>query len=169
MLNPITHTIAYTAEGILECGIALNDDSFIQKATKTMNSILGKFEADGCIKGTYDENWDSQDSYSCLTGDAQIALIWLKLFELTKNMTYKVNAVKLINFLKTTQNVHLSGKLLKTGGIKGSQPIYGQYEWMSYPSWATKFFIDSLLMLENMKELEKNKHSCECLSPNSQK
>ena len=81
--HPITHVIGYTAEGILECGLKLNNDNFVQTATRTLDSLLRKFNSDGWLKGTYDERWGSNDNYSCLTGDAQIAALWLRLFELT--------------------------------------------------------------------------------------
>ena len=150
MLNPLTHTIAYTAEGILECGIRLDDSNFIQTASLTMKNLLKVFQAKGHLNGTYNENWESNDDFSCLTGDAQIALIWLRLFKLTGDSEYKDAAVKLNNFLKTTQTVRKSSNVL-SGGIKGSQPIYGKYEWLGYPSWASKFFIDSLLLEENIR------------------
>ena len=30
------------------------------------------------------------------------------------------------------------------GGIKGSQPVWGRYAPMSFPNWATKFFVDAM-------------------------
>jgi hypothetical protein len=32
------------------------------------------------------------------------------------------------------------------GAIKGSQPIWGGYATLSYPNWATKFFVDSVML-----------------------
>ena len=32
------------------------------------------------------------------------------------------------------------------GAVKGSQPIWGRYAPLSYPNWATKFFIDAMLL-----------------------
>ncbi len=33
------------------------------------------------------------------------------------------------------------------GGIAGSFPIYGAYERLKYPNWASKFFIDAILAI----------------------
>ena len=30
------------------------------------------------------------------------------------------------------------------GAIKGSQPVWGRYAPMSFPNWATKFFVDAM-------------------------
>jgi uncharacterized protein YyaL (SSP411 family) len=150
MTYPTTHVIGYTAEGILECGIMLEDSSLIQTATKTMNSLLKKLSSDGWIRGTYDENWESNDNYSCLTGDAQIALIWLRLFELTKDKRYYESALQLIDYVKATQYLHHMNKGVE-GGIKGSQPIYGEYNPNRFLNWAAKFFADSLLKAASMR------------------
>jgi hypothetical protein len=37
------------------------------------------------------------------------------------------------------------------GAIAGSYPIYGRYERLKYPNWATKFFVDALLMLAEVQ------------------
>jgi hypothetical protein len=149
MSTPSTHFIAYAAEGILECGLKLKNREFIGAATRTMNALLTKLLADGYLKGTYDKNWESIDNYSCLTGDAQIALIWLKLFELSKNKVYYDGAIRLSNFLKSTQYLCHWNEGVK-GGIKGSQPIYGDYNPNRYINWAAKFFVDLQLKIASL-------------------
>ena len=150
MLHPNTHVIGYTVEGILECGILLNNENFIRTATKTLRSLLNKFMSDRWIKSTYNECWESNDNYSCLTGNAQISALWFRLFELTNEQKYYDGAVKLINYIKSTQYLNSFHKGIQ-GGIKGSQPIYGDYNPYRYLNWAAKFFIDSLLRQETLK------------------
>jgi uncharacterized protein YyaL (SSP411 family) len=145
MPHPNSHVIAYTAEGILKCGIMLDNNNFIRTATKTMSNLLRKFNTEGRIRGTYNKKWESADKYSCLTGDAQIAAIWLNLFELTEDRAYYLAADMLSHYIKPTQFLKHSNKGIE-GGIKGSQPIYGDYNPNSFPSWAAKFFIDLLLL-----------------------
>ena len=147
MPRPITHVIAYTVEGVLECGSLLDNDVFVKSAAKTLNALLKKFEVDGWLRGTYDQNWDSSDNYSCLTGDSQIALLWLRLFELTGNQAYFDAAVKVNNYVKSTQYLHHKCGGIQ-GGIKGSHPIYGDYNPYRFLNWAAKFFIDSLIKQE---------------------
>ena len=35
---------------------------------------------------------------------------------------------------------------MKSGGVPGSSPYYGRYMAFRQPNWATKFFIDALLL-----------------------
>jgi hypothetical protein len=149
MSHPCTHFIAYAAEGILECGVKLNNDRFVREAAITMDALLEKFKTDGWIRGSYDENWDSNDNYSCLTGDAQIALNWLRLFEYSKDQTYFDEAVRVNSYLKSTQCLHHWHKGVE-GGIKGSHPVYGSYNHHRYLSWAAKFFVDLQLKFASL-------------------
>ncbi|MCZ2845268.1 MAG: terpene cyclase/mutase family protein [Candidatus Bathyarchaeota archaeon] len=143
--NPFTHTIAYTVRGILESAILLRNKNYLNSALKTADALLNLFNTHGFLAGSYNERWGSRDTYSCLTGDAQTSIIWLKIFEITKNMKYLVSARKMNRYLKTTQNLNSRDKAIN-GGIKGSQPVYGKYFQFSFPNWSAKFFIDALLL-----------------------
>lgn len=154
---PFTHTIAYTIEGFLFSGILLKDDRWIRIAQKCADRILEYFERENFIPGTFDENWQSNDKYSCLTGDAQISVVWLNLFKLTRDGRYLESARKINAFLKGTQDIKTSNKNIK-GAIKGSFPLYGDlwqgrgYCRMTYLNWATKFFIDALLLEQELSK-----------------
>jgi hypothetical protein len=50
----------------------------------------------------------------------------------------------------STQNITTSDLDVR-GGIKGSHPVWGRYAFMSFPNWATKFFVDAMWL---RKELE---------------
>jgi hypothetical protein len=50
----------------------------------------------------------------------------------------------------STQNIATSDLDVR-GGIKGSHPVWGRYAFMSFPNWATKFFVDAMWL---RKELE---------------
>ena len=36
------------------------------------------------------------------------------------------------------------------GAISGSYPIWGEYQRLAFPNWATKFFVDALLLEETL-------------------
>jgi hypothetical protein len=123
----------------------LSAKNYLDSALKTTDVLLNLFNTHGFLAGSYNKHWGSRDTYSCLAGDAQTSIIWLKIFEITKNMKYLLSARKMNQYLKTTQNLNSRGKAIN-GGIKGSQPVYGKYFSFSFPNWATKFFIDALLL-----------------------
>jgi uncharacterized protein YyaL (SSP411 family) len=144
---PILHTIAYAARGLLEAGRILERPEYTQAATRTADALLDKLRDDGFLSGKFDQDWASPVRWSCLTGNAQTAIIWLKLYQLTGNDSYLRAAQKANLFLKKTQNVEAKNQGVR-GGIKGSHPIHGGYMPYSYPNWATKFFLDALILEE---------------------
>jgi hypothetical protein len=144
--NPLTHTIAYTIQGILECGVLEGDNYYLAAARRAADALLSIFEKKLKFSGTYDENWSGKDRYDCLTGNAQISLTWMRLFEIEKNNGYLECARELNNCLKWIQSKHLASTNMGVrGAIPGSDPIYGNYMRLGFPNWATKFFIDALL------------------------
>ena len=148
--NPFTHTIAYTIRGILESGIYLSDKRFINSAVKAMDNLMIMIPSDGFICGTYDKNGKGNKKYSCLTGSAQLSIIFLKLYKLTQDYKYLNKGRQINNYLKTKQNIKTNNRNIR-GAIAGSYPIWGKYIHFSYPNWATKFFIDALLLEDSLE------------------
>jgi len=148
--NPLTHAICYATEGLLESGILLKQKKYILAAKKTMDSLLKKQREDGSFLGRYDKNWNPTVNWICLTGDAQASVVFLRLFEITKDKNYKNAAIRINNHLKKKQDLNSTNKGIR-GGIKGSYPIYGGYQTFNYCSWAAKFLIDALLLEEKLK------------------
>ncbi|MDD2822972.1 MAG: terpene cyclase/mutase family protein [Candidatus Daviesbacteria bacterium] len=157
--QPLVHTISYAIEGFLWSGILLNDKKYIKIAQKSADQILNYLNNNNYIPGTFNKNWKSSDRYTCLTGNAQISLVWLELYKITKNIKYLEASKKVNSYLKRTQDISTNDLNIR-GGLKGSFPIYGDilkfsgYCRMAYLNWAVKFFIDSLIA-ENMIKKEK--------------
>ena len=55
---------------------------------------------------------------------------------------------RVLGFLKRTQSLTSRDPGVR-GGIKGSFPVYGDYGKARVLNWATKFFIDALLLEES--------------------
>jgi uncharacterized protein YyaL (SSP411 family) len=146
--DPLLHTIAYTIRGLLECGIYLNSEEYINAAIKSADQILLKQKENGRLSGIFNNKWESRSYWSCLTGNAQMAVVWLKIYLIVKDFRYKRAAISSNNFLKRIQDLRSKNPGIR-GGIKGSFPIYGGYCRYSLPNWATKFFADSLMLEDN--------------------
>jgi len=143
--TPFTHTIAYTVRGVLECGLYLNEAEFVSAAAKAMDGLLQHVPDDGRLAGTYGIDWRGDTSFSCLTGDAQLAIILYRLYQHTGRRRYLLGAKKISGYLATKQELRASTPDLH-GAIAGSDPIWGKYIHFCYPNWAAKFFVDSLLI-----------------------
>jgi uncharacterized protein YyaL (SSP411 family) len=143
--SPLTHTIAYAAEGILEAGIYFQKDEYVNSVAKCCNALIHQISKDGLLSGRYDCNWNPRATWSCLAGDAQISIVLSKLFELTHIEEYHEVARNINNALKGIQGMCFANRNID-GGITGSWPIFGGYESYKYVSWAAKFFVDALLL-----------------------
>lgn len=147
---PFTHTIAYSIRGILETGVCLNRNEYIAAARRSAEALVAVINRDNFCAGTYDQNWMPVARYSCLTGNAQIAIIFFKLYEKTNYEEFLNAGILLNRFLCQNQRVNSTTPLSIYGGIAGSYPIWGEYMRLSYVNWAAKFFIDSLLIEKNL-------------------
>ena len=146
---PFTHTLAYTAEGLFESGKLLGYDQYVASALRMADALLAIQRHDGSLAGTYKSGWQKPSSWSCLTGNCQMAYLWLRFYETTKETKFYEAAQKAILFVARTQDIRTNNPNTR-GAIAGSHPIYGGYERFKYPNWANKFFIDAIIKLEGI-------------------
>jgi len=149
--NPYTHTIAYTLRGILEAGLYLDEEKYIKSVDTAAGNFIDSLDKNEMVAGTYDRRWTGDKSFSCLTGNAQIAIVLFKLYGKTGNIKYLDIAKRINNFLKSKQELRLKTRCVH-GAIAGSFPIRGKYIHYAYPNWASKFFIDSLVIEEEIEK-----------------
>lgn len=142
---PFTHNIAYAIRGILESGLMLDDQGIIDAAIKAAYAQAEQQRHDGWLAGRYADEWKPRAGYCCLTGVAQMSIIWLRLSQACGLEELEKNAALGISYLKSNQ--HITGKNdYRDGAIAGSAPVWGRYSMFEYPNWAAKFFADALMM-----------------------
>jgi hypothetical protein len=145
--DPFLHTTAYTIRGLLEGGVLLDEESVVRAAQASADAFLELQTQGGVLQGRHDESLQSPDFY-CLTGNAQMAIVWYRLFEETGDARYRQAADETTEFLKSHQR--MDGPLEVRGGLKGSAPVWGPYMYLRYPNWAAKFLADALLLAERL-------------------
>jgi predicted ATP-grasp superfamily ATP-dependent carboligase len=146
---PPTHTIGYAAQGLLECGLDLGEPRYVSAATRMADAVERLVQEDGFLAGRLDQNWMPGGNWCCLTGNAQLSIVWWTLFRHTGDVRYRTAASKAMRYVKCRQD--LSSKDLGVrGGIAGSSPMEGEYGRHQYLNWAAKFFIDALLLEEQL-------------------
>ena len=145
------HTIAYTSQGLLEAGLRLDEPRYLAAAERSCRIVMGHVRADGWIPGAFDREWRPVGRYSCLTGNAQIAAQWLRLYASGEEQSFLEAALRANRFLKSLQDCRTGNSNVR-GAIKGSHPIWGGYLFGTYPNWAVKFFMDALLLEEAVVE-----------------
>src|SRR5580693_5271123 len=142
------HFIAYVIQGMLECGILRRRDDAIQAAAKASWVLLRKFETHKRLLGTYEPDFRGGQQFACLTGNAQMSCIWLRLFEVTSDLRYLNAALKMNEMLQ--QLLPAKGRRGVVGGVAGSYPIWGAYQPMRFISWGGKFLADALMLEQRL-------------------
>jgi prenyltransferase beta subunit len=156
------HFIAYALQGVLECGILRRRNDAIQTVAKSAWVLLRKFETNKRVGGTYEADFENGANFTCLTGNAQMSCVWLRLFEATDDLRYLNGALKMNEKLKKL--VATRGRLGIDGGVSGSFPVWGGYQPLRYISWGCKFFADALMLehrlLQSFEELVSRELQC---------
>ncbi len=142
--RPIMHTIAYAAEGFFEAGLLLGEARFVDLALRTCRGVAGTQRADGHLPGRLDSRFQPAASWSCLTGDAQMLLLWRRVAEQAHNDEFSETAARLSLALRSKQALRHQNPGVR-GGLPGSHPLGGAYMKHTYPNWAAKFFLDAML------------------------
>lgn len=143
--RPLTHTIAYATRGLLEVGLIADDSSLVDAAARVARSVARTQRPDGAVPGRLDRNWRAASRWTCLTGNAQLALIWQRLAVETGDRSWQPAAERANRFNLSTQDVTTTNDGVR-GGVAGSYPLQGGYMKNRYPNPAAKFFMDSLML-----------------------
>lgn len=141
---PLTHTIGYTLQGVLEVGLLAHREEFVTAAQRCVDQVASRVAPDGYLPGLFYADWEPARFSSCLTGSAQIALVCYCLHEVTGIARYREVADRLTNYLKGLQTLD-SPLTSVNGALAGSFPLFGEYMRGGYPNWATKYLLDALL------------------------
>jgi uncharacterized protein YyaL (SSP411 family) len=142
---PFTHTIAYAIDGIQEANAILKEPKYQASVLRCADAVARLLDKNGYLPGQIDEDGRPAARYCCLTGNAQMAIVWGKLFLETKEARFRLAAEASLSYVMRSQDLKTSNSDVY-GAISGSYPVWGRYSPMTYPNWAAKFFVDALLI-----------------------
>lgn len=143
--RPLTHTIGYVLEGVLETGLLTGEPSFTEAVADSVDKIRPLVRDNGFLAGRWTQDWKPAADWSCLTGSSQIAIVCLRLNQLSPRREWREMAHKLLGMVSATQLVEGYDPGL-LGGIHGSYPFDGGYCQFCLPNWATKFYADAMML-----------------------
>jgi hypothetical protein len=143
--RPLTHTIAYACRGFLEVGLLSNNQEFVDAASRMARAVAQTQRRDGALPGRLDSDWRATARWSCVTGNAQMAIIWQRLAAATGDQSWQPFAERALAFNLSIQAIAATDPGVR-GGMPGSHPRAGGYMQHRYPNWAAKFFMDALLL-----------------------
>ncbi len=140
----LTHTIGYTLSGILRTSTILKRADGLQAVGKAADALLRRLELSRWMPGALNHRWQAEAQFACLTGNAQLALLWFDLYKLNNDARYLNAAFKILDIVKNAQPMTSRNPNIR-GGIAGSDPVWGNYICMTIPNWPAKFFVDALI------------------------
>lgn len=147
--QPLTHTLGYFLKGVIEAHRFSGEPRYLTAARRTADGLVEAQRPDGALPGRLLSDWAPAASWSCLTGNAQVADCWFYLYEVTGEEGYRSAGQAANAFVRRT--VSLDGDENIRGGVKGSFPVDGDYGRFEYLNWAAKFAIDSNLHEEDLQ------------------
>jgi hypothetical protein len=105
----------------------------------------------GRVPANWNEEWKPVSSHECVTGNAQLGGVWLRLFQLTSDPRFANAGLKALDIASGQQ--YRGPARAIDGAVPGSFPIYGRYAPMQFPNWAAKFLADSLMLRADVLEV----------------
>ena len=142
------HSIAYAVRGLLEVGASVRREDLLEGAVKAASALDRIWREHHHMSGAYRRNWDAAGRWRCLPGEAQLAIIWMRLDRIGWTRAFLNSAWDLLEDVKAAQMVDETDMDLY-GGVSGSVPIHAPYERYCLVSWGAKFLIDALNLKEN--------------------
>jgi uncharacterized protein YyaL (SSP411 family) len=143
--RPLTHTIAYATRGMLEVGLIAGNDVFVEAAARVARAVAQAQRRDGALPGRLDCAWRAASRWTCVTGNAQMAIIWQRLARETGERSWLPAAEDANRFNLSIQNLAAADGGVR-GALPGSHPRSGGYMRNRYPNWAAKFCMDALML-----------------------
>ncbi|MDJ0751831.1 MAG: hypothetical protein QNJ11_20270 [Woeseiaceae bacterium] len=141
--TPLTHTLGYYLKGLVEAHRWSDNRSVLDAALSTATGLLGTQREDGALPGRLHADWRPAVSWSCLTGNVQIADSWFYLAKVSGDERFVAAAKAANRFVR--RSIRLEGPEGIRGGVQGAFPVDGDYGPFEYLNWAAKFAIDANL------------------------
>ena len=129
----------------IEARLILQNEHLVESAIVPARRLLRYFEINRELPAQFDVEWKKKASFFCLTGCAQLALIFQRIYQEIGDARYLDCALKINDVLKARQ-MKASKYPEIDGAIAGSYPFWADYLPYCFPNWAAKFFCDSLLL-----------------------
>ena len=142
---PLTNTIAYTLQGLMELGAILDEAEFIDRARSAAAAMYQhQDEVMGSLPGQLNEGWRPIKGWTSLTGNSQMAIVGYRLAALTGDTAWCRKAQFANDLCRRLQEIDHQN-LDRRGAVRGSYPGHLGYGSYWYMNWTQKFYLDALL------------------------
>lgn len=146
----LLHHVGYALDGLLICYEINNNVALLEIAKKYSLKLLSLFEVNIALPAYIQRNWKpyhdiNGTKYSqCLTGYAQIAIVFLKLSDYLSDIRFRNAALKILDIVCAISNRKYPAKGMSYG-VAGSFPFNGNYQKNQMVNWAAKYLAEAIL------------------------
>lgn len=155
--NANTHGTAYVLRGLLQIHELTKEPGLMDSVILAAEALQARYHEREWIAAELGPELDYLSGHICLTGYAQLAIIFFRLFQMTGDVRYRRTGERLVDDVARSQDLDAPSAAPHFGAIAGSFPIYGRYAPLQYPNWATKFFIDALIAKKQVDRGERDR------------
>lgn len=148
----LSHPVAYALEGFLESAILLQDELIEKYILEILSRMCIQVQEQTKIPAYYYNNLTGDYSFICVTGQIQMAAIFLKAYQRTLQKTYKTAAEVLLPAILQWQIKSRSAD--HKGAFPSSIPIWKNYFPFRYTNWTAKFFLDLCQLWESLENIQ---------------
>ena len=141
------HTIAYTLQGLFETAweLGISDiDSRVLASGRQAAAVLARDLRGDRLAGFYGPTWKRATRSLCLTGLAQMGIVWWRMAD-KGSLDCSADSARAVHLLVNKYRINHARDEIR-GAVPGSSPIWGQYLPFRYPNWAAKFTADLLML-----------------------
>lgn len=142
---PYLHEVASSLRSCLEISVLSNNASLRQRADSALRPLMAAQRQDGWLCGAYDDGWAPVSTQACVTGLSQMAINWLRMWQISGERNYRDAAWKAIAYVKRTQRAEDQDATLK-GAVPATAPVWGACSRFAFPALSAKYFADALMM-----------------------
>lgn len=138
---PVTHTVCYTASGLIEAGSILGEDRYVEAGVRAALALAACVDDSGWLPGRVRNDWSPAVSWVCITGSAQLGVLLVGPCRQSGDDKTARVASRLLDFLAYVQQLTSVGSD-RSGALAGSYPIWAPYAPLRWPCWSTKYLLD---------------------------
>jgi hypothetical protein len=151
--DPLTHTVAYTIQGLQEIAVLCRRSEFLSAAVNAARKMRTLQDPKtGAVPGQISAGYHRGATWTNTTGNAQMAIIWLRLADITKDSSWREPGLMANAFNCSIQELDMESRDPgRRGGLRGSNPAHKGYGSFWYMNWTQKFHLDALLAQKGVK------------------
>ncbi len=139
--SSLLHTVAYTLEGFYECSKLTGCQDIRTEVIRILQQICEEIVMQKKTPAYISDDLKFDYSFVCVSGQAQLCSLLLKVNFDFKHSLFKKTAILLFNQLCFWQNK--SNSKVCRGALPSSIPVWKPYFPFRYTHWTQKFFLDA--------------------------